>query len=268
MKINYTYVNPGGNPTILVTSKLSRKDYSKVAKKFLQLKDPPCEQVGFLEAPRNPKAEMRVQMMGGEFCANALRSTASMLALDKAKYSLKKSFSFNLESSGTNKIIRGRSKINAQGKVSWAEIEFPISKKQISIKNVALGKLVTLEGITHLVITKKLSKNNINYTQLIPKLYKLLKISNKAFGLIFCTKISKTKLKIAPIVYVPATESVIFETSCASGAIAAVLASGSYKQHKKISVLQPSKFWLEISANKSSFKIGGKISSIQPQQTH
>ena len=81
MKIVYCYVDPGGNPTVLVLNKVSRKSQAKVANSIFQKLTNSCEQVGFIEPAGDPNAQFRLQMMGGEFCGNAARATGVFWAL-------------------------------------------------------------------------------------------------------------------------------------------------------------------------------------------
>src|SRR5579885_2405715 len=127
MKIKYAYVNPGGNETVLVLSKVKRKEQVKIAQLFLKNWSFRCEQVGFLEKPKNSTAAIRLQMMGGEFCANGLRATAAYLASLKQN---KDADNFLLESSGTDRLISSRIGRNKSGKIIESEVSIPISPDQ------------------------------------------------------------------------------------------------------------------------------------------
>src|SRR3989344_7322193 len=99
MKIKLAYVSPGGNPTALVLTSIDRLRQRSVAKKIMK-KIPACEQVGFIERAKNSKAVCRLQMMGGEFCGNALRALAMWLVF----VSNRKVGQFIVESSGTKEL--------------------------------------------------------------------------------------------------------------------------------------------------------------------
>ena len=62
-----------GNTTALVT-KIPRNKHVKIAKQILN-KHENVEQVGFGETKKS-KADIHLQMMGGEFCGNAVRAAA------------------------------------------------------------------------------------------------------------------------------------------------------------------------------------------------
>ena len=93
MKINYCYVNPGGNPTVLVLTKVLLQSQAHVAKRIMLLLPKTLEQVGFIEPAKDPAARFRLQMMGGEFCGNAARAAGAFLA---SKSEVKSPFKFYL----------------------------------------------------------------------------------------------------------------------------------------------------------------------------
>lgn len=69
---------------VLVLTRISRVLQAKVAKQIM-CKVLTCEQVGYIETAKNSKAKLRWQMMGGEFCGNALRAVAVWLSISQKK---------------------------------------------------------------------------------------------------------------------------------------------------------------------------------------
>ena len=77
MEIQYLLADPTKNITVLVTTPVSRALQPELASLLLDL-EPEAEQVGFVETAAD--GQMRLQMMGGEFCGNATRAFACYAA--------------------------------------------------------------------------------------------------------------------------------------------------------------------------------------------
>lgn len=73
-------LDPTGNVTAIVCSDVPAAERARVAAQILRLPELGIEQVAFLTAPRSG-GEIRLEMMGGEFCGNALRCAGFYQAL-------------------------------------------------------------------------------------------------------------------------------------------------------------------------------------------
>ena len=82
MKLDMAVLNPAGNITLIVTTAVDKAAYADIAGKLLNMPELRGEQVGFLTQPKHGGA-IRLEMMGGEFCGNALRSTGYYYAVPK-----------------------------------------------------------------------------------------------------------------------------------------------------------------------------------------
>lgn len=263
MKIDYIFVNPGGNPTVLVTSKILRKNQTDVANKIMELTA--SEQVGFIEPAKNPKACCRLQMAGGEFCGNALRSAAVYLAQSLYAQGIEKTnYEFILESSGTDQLLSVTSFFNKKVNFWEAEVEMPrlnkvnISNNKTFVCNTGmLGRQVDLPGITQILVDKSYFDSAVDFNELFRSLYKKKQIIAPACGIIFYQKLTKKRFSITPVVYIRKTKTFVFETSCASGSVALVLNFGLNKSLVK----QPSGCNLRVDINSVTKKvrIGGVI---------
>lgn len=266
MKINYVYVNPGGNPTVLVLTSVKRSQQVKIARRIMS-KVSTCEQVGFIERAKNPKAECRLQMMGGEFCGNALRAVAAWLADSKKKDFSKKVYTFWIETSGMDKLISIAAKVNSANKVIFAQAEIPIATdKFVLAKTIDINEkqvpayLVDLDGISFLLLSEIYYKNNINYNDIFRKLYSQKIFKSDAAGLIYYTQLKSDSFSIKPVVYVKNTRTIVKETSCASGSMA--LMKG--KNLKSVKILQPSGCYLnlKIKQRANNASIGGEVNKL------
>ena len=274
MKINYVLVDPGGNPTVLVLTGIARDLQPKVSKTILDKLPGVCEQVGFIERAQNPKAACRLQMMGGEFCGNALRSTVGWLAQKAGKEKWEKGkFKSILESSGTGELLVATVTINKKNGAVSAEIKFPEFKEVLAkeiflnIRSIkASAQLVNLPGITQVLLSYKYFNKDINFKRIFENLYKRNQVSAPACGFIFYKQISTRIFSIIPIVYVPKTNSLVFETSCASGSVAL----GFCSNQTKLEVIQPSESLLnlKIDTKRRRVRVSGQILSIVSGSMH
>ena len=96
MKLTFQRIDPAGNITLLVMTPVPREDYQTIAAKLLAIPELDAEQVGFLVPPRQDGI-IRLEMMGGEFCGNALRSAGLYYA---ASQGFRRSRTFPVEISG------------------------------------------------------------------------------------------------------------------------------------------------------------------------
>ena len=170
-----------------------------------------------------------LNMMGGEFCGNACRSYASVLALTSGK---PLPWRGEIATSGIDTPISCFVQQH-QGQLDSA-INVPLSS-DVSIEPFEGGALVRLPGITHILlpgnedhhleITDDLKKCALNWKR------KLNLLNEPAVGCIwfdFC----KQSANMLPLVWVRNTNSYCFETACGSGAIALGLYLGTVVKQK------------------------------------
>ena len=218
-QIKYHVYSPGGNITALVeTGEIG--NFPAIAKKIMKA-DAGVEQVGFLMPPRGKNTEFHLQMMGGEFCGNAARCAA--LHLSKLKHKA------HIDFTGSGFDFP----ITAAIKGSNVELKLP-GEFFRGLEQVNEGYLVDFEGIRFLVTQKNLQRKDFKF--LINK----YKAGWPAVGVI-TLKEQKGYCNVEPWVWVSATKTLIAETACASGSLAAatVLRLGSSPQ-KFYNIRQPS----------------------------
>ena len=78
-KYNIVVANPANNITVFVLDYVEKEDYKDIAKNILENTDFNAEQVGFVKEPIMG-GDVRLEMMGGEFCGNASRSIGMLFA--------------------------------------------------------------------------------------------------------------------------------------------------------------------------------------------
>ena len=224
MKIHYIKTDAAGNTTAIVTDAVSRELYAKIGTAIIADESAGIEQVGFMEKPANKTSRSRLQMMGDEFCANALRSFAAYLLLSDKYAPTTGMIKVPVEISGnegtTNVLI-----IPGDKKSCVAVAEMPLPKNIYHTDNKYLGKVsvVEYEGIVHIVMWDAITPEP---RLIIPakEILKSYNIESPCIGLMFFDRVKKS---LTPIVFVEATKTAIKASSCGSGTAAVVCALSS-----------------------------------------
>lgn len=219
MKLHFIKINPVGNMTIFILDQIPRKDHVYISKKLMDYSNVHAEQVGFIESSTKDKSLLRLQMMGGEFCGNAARSLAAYMAHNNYPQvkRLGKLYEVSLEVSGIDKIIHCKVEKLKKSNTYLSKIEMPLP---ISIKEMDIHyeensiKIIKVDfpGIIHFIV----DTNKINNKD---RFYDVIKETMKdqiydAFGIMYYNYSDKF---MEPLVYVKATDSLFWESSCASG---------------------------------------------------
>lgn len=215
MEIQYILCNPTGNITALVETKVPIENQPYIAD-VLMKKEPSCEQVGYIQEPCEG-SDITLRMAGGEFCGNATMSTAAYFCKNKGMADGEKE-TVKVKVIGTSGLIDvtverkegryfGTIEMPSPSKISFEEFSFEDKTYKYPV--------VSFTGISHVIIED-------NIPIYVPE--KAIKIwcdrlKVKGLGLIL---LNKEKTQIRPLVYVKTPESLVWESSCASGTTAAV----------------------------------------------
>lgn len=259
MKLNVAVLNPAGNITLIVTTPVNREAYAEIAGKLLDITELRGEQVGFLTEPRQGGA-VRLEMMGGEFCGNALRSTGYYHAV---KSGAQGRTVVSAEISGCGKPLDVEVDLNNH--TAKAQMPLPVSLNNVTVNGREV-KAVVFEGIVHFIAEAPMSDGLPAVDEAFLEAavdYAVSGLGAEAAGVMFFDKASGF---IRPVVYVRATDSLVYENSCASGSTATALVTASDLPDGEyaIDVRQPGGS-IEVGVTKScgSFEkltIGGRVS--------
>ncbi len=257
MKLNFVKMNPAGNTTIFIFDQLPRSIHGKVAQ-YLMKSDFLCaDQVGFVEKPHSQYATAYLQMMGGEFCGNALRALAALLFLKGYPRIYKQretetDSSVNisdytvvpLEISGYDGILKvGVKVVDGINGILWskASIPAPLKIKKVNFNLPCLnltkeGTVVKFPGITHVVF-----KNITLEKKIVFDVQKQLRIMDSDVDVLGIMSYQPNKEIMTPLVYVRASDSLIWEGSCGSGSVAVASAIAVEKKEniKGLKLKQP-----------------------------
>lgn len=220
--LNFYYINPTGNITILVDSPVPREEYIETAD-LLSKEYPKCEQVGYVLYDI-PGADIKLNMAAGEFCGNATMSTAALCAKKRG-----------LNAGETSDIVVNASgtRDNVRVKITCVDSDFYKGTVRMpvpgGIKRVKLsyeGKeyeypMVMFDGISHIIAEDGLSREIAEKT--IVKWCG--KLCLQGLGIMLLDEKAHT---LNPLVYVPELNSLFWENSCASG----TTATGWYLHNK------------------------------------
>ena len=227
MTVDYTVLDPTGNITLLVTTPVPVPEQPLTAKKLMEL-EPAAEQVGFVSDPAG--SSIRLRMAGGEFCGNAAMSAAALCTvLKKEKHSLPspdKDNSITVYVSGTEEPVHvaamaipgfpgeeaaWKGTVTMPGPVTVGEELLPFGPENI------LLPVVRIPGITHIIVNDGSVKIGKSDAEFLARRWCSC-LQAEALGVLFLDIGNGT---MEPFVYVPAADTVFWESSCASGTTAA-----------------------------------------------
>ena len=204
MKLRIIMADPAGNRTAIVRTSVPADRRTQIAAKLLQIKELRAEQVGFETSPLMGGAG-RLLMMGGEFCGNAARSYGYLLWMEKQERQKKEAGNIPVEISGSPRPLRVF--CDPAQRSSYAEMPMP-SAIEYSPEGYPL---VISEGITHMIL-EELEPDE----DLIRRTIDTYGQRWDAFGMMFLKG-----EKLIPVVYVAVAGSLVYESSCGSGSLAA-----------------------------------------------
>lgn len=280
--IRFTMVKPGGNNTALVHDLIPRQYHGEIAKEVILKKDTDGEQVGYLELSTLPKTVCRLQMMGGEFCGNATRSTVMLIAkafltgdVGLNPFALEhitrseNCLDVPMEVSGYDGVLHAEVVLDDQNHILDIFATMPVrpeatctEKRQPTVNGKSFdGTLVHLYGISHLLIPESDGIAGLNRDARKQHAERILTEENlrdlEAAGVIFYTE-HDGQYAIDPYVFVRDSNTMYAETACGTGTTAlgvkcALDAGGPVN----FSVMQPSGLPIGISVAFDGMEFAG-----------
>lgn len=197
-------LDPAGNVTAIVCSDVPAAERAHVAAQILRLPELGIEQVAFLTAPRSG-GEIRLEMMGGEFCGNALRCAGFYQALRNGAQGKSCVFAEISGADGVQPVMAD----TVEGTASTV-MPLPLSVQPAGWADVHAAR-VTFAGITHFVIDCAQPDETLVQRAIAAA------PEASAVGAIFLDRACGS---IKPVVFVRETASCVAENSCASGSVA------------------------------------------------
>ena len=197
-------LDPAGNVTAIVCSDVPAAERARVAAQILRLPELGIEQVAFLTAPRSG-GEIRLEMMGGEFCGNALRCAGFYQALRNGAQGKSCVFAEISGADGVQPVMAD----TAEGTASTV-MPLPLSVQPAGWADVQATR-VTFAGITHFVI---------DCAQPDEALVQRAIAAAPEASAVGAICLDRAHGSIKPVVFVRETASCVAENSGASGSVA------------------------------------------------
>ena len=203
MKLNIVMADPAGNRTAIVRTPVPAGKRAQIAAELLQVPSLCAEQAGFETVPLQGGAG-RLEMMGGEFCGNAARSYGYLLWMEGRKGEQGPG-RVRIEISGSPETLE----VISDPRTGTAYAQMPLPDR---IEYSPEGfPVVISEGISHMILRDMEPEDD-----LIRRLVSMYGDRWDAFGMMFLRGQTLT-----PVVYVKEAGSLVFESSCGSGSLAA-----------------------------------------------
>ena len=239
--LEFSILDPSGNITLLVESAVNIEDQPVVASELMK-KYPEAEQVGFVRFPaENDLISLPLlRMAGGEFCGNASLCAAFLYFLHKKDRAFFSKSEIRLLVSGINEPVEVHILDNDENSCIAGILMPPVSwicKSVFKDNDIeAVLPVVEMKGISHIIIDEDSAfftlKKNRNAAEAIIKKW-CERLAVKGLGIMFIEK-GKDQYKLTPLVYIPESNTVFWEHSCASGSSAAGIFLGSSRQEPSV----------------------------------
>ena len=208
MKLNVMRADPAGNITLFVMDPVEKALRGKISEQLMAIESFKAEQVGFYCPPTVEGADGHMEMMGGEFCGNATRAFGMLIAKEKGGAS-----NVRIETSGCDHLVNVV--VDLEAGTSRSEMPLPLSVAEAEVDGVK-GVLVNLGGIAHYVVNG-VEPGQEFFDKAEPLFLDIEGLD--AYGVMF-----HNDGKMAPLVKVPAANSLVWEGSCGSGSLASAIA--------------------------------------------
>lgn len=228
--MRYSILDPTGNITALVEDDVDVRLQPSVADSVMRRHDD-VEQVGFLTlCDAEEGVDARLRMAGGEFCGNASLCAALLCATRRA---LPRCCTVTLRVSGAKNPVE----VKLEG--TRGTIRMP-SAFDVGTRLLCYGSLcaetpvVCMEGISHAIIRRSsplfsLLDHRGNAEAAIKDWCRMLGVDG--LGLMFLGE-DRDGLRLTPLVYVPGSNTVFWENSCASGSTAVGIHTAVSKERR------------------------------------
>lgn len=202
MRAEIQCLDPAGNLTAVVRTPVPADARLPLAKKVLA--QGRAEQVAFETRPRQG-GRSRIEMMGGEFCGNAVRSFGYLTAMEQYAAGV---HTLLVEITGAEEPVTVTADLDRG--LAFAEMPLPTGLSEVLVAGIAYP-LVLCPGIVHLLVRDR----DPDPAFVRQALAALAPTAPEAAGVLFLRGQAMT-----PAVYVRETDSLVWESSCGSGSVA------------------------------------------------
>lgn len=235
-EVRYVLMDPSGNRTILVEDPVPVDFQPAVAAELMEL-EPAAEQAGFLTDSGQNGIDLR--MAGGEFCGNAAMSAAAHHLLRAGRPGGTVTVRVSGEPEAVTVELSEGEGGEWKGRVRMPR---PDTIEEICFSGGQVLPVVSFRGISHVILEEEVPAKEAEH--LIRQWCAELRAD--AAGMLF---LDRKAGFLKPLVYVPAADTLFWESACGSGT-SAVGAWLAWKDGRPVdlSLKQPGGM-LEISAS-------------------
>ena len=227
MDITYSIFDPSGNTTILVETPVPVEKQPAVASALME-REPSAEQVGFVsfpsgDVPEESDCDIRLRMAGGEFCGNATMSAAALVAMRSNRTPKQgDSIGVTVRASGAS----GPVTVALKAETDTAYYGSVIMPKPRSIDDAPFSVtgdgrkpvIVRFPGIAHVILERPAPEGERGRARAEALARSWCDaLGTEAIGILF---FERHKLRLTPLVYVPAAGTLCWESACGSGTTA------------------------------------------------
>ena len=202
MRIRYIPADPAGNLTGLVLTRVPAQRRAALAARLMAVCPEGFEQIAFLDEDSLVGPLPRMEMMGGEFCGNASRAFGLLAAQRRGRSETELAVSV----SGAAEPVRVR--LDPARGCAYADMPLPTACLRIEAAGRALD-VVRMEGIDHAIVPDSAP------SQALAEAVLAAMPPAPAQGVLFLDE-----ARMTPFVYVVATGTGVWESSCGSGSVA------------------------------------------------
>lgn len=205
------------------------------------------EQAGFLlDLPDGAHFEMA----GGEFCGNAARAAALLLAPQGG------AVSFSM--SGFAGMVQGE--VMPKATSFWVRCHFPdlqAAVQSVHLEDGSPAAIVDLGGIVHVVLDAPFPAAPAMFRARHQTLCAHFALTTRpAVGVIWCEHLAAGSIAIHPVVWVHAVNSFFYESSCGSGSMAVAAVSGATE------IRQPSGQMIEVGLDTDGVTLASEMAVV------
>ena len=206
-RYRYVTLDPTGNLTCLVLDSVPAEERPAVTGRLMDR----CEQVGYLEKPRQKGQRAALCMMGGEFCGNAAMACAAYLAQTAGA---KAETVVPLSVSGAKGTVRCVVRPGPDGLWEGTAAMPPVLETGRTEIGGMPAALVRMEGIAHLILEDREPEK-----EEADRLLRMAaaRLPDPCVGLLAWD--GRTDF-MRPLVYVRESGTMVWETGCGSGSTA------------------------------------------------
>jgi diaminopimelate epimerase len=215
-EIDFIKFNPTQNMTVLVKTNHPAETYPHIAAQIMSYDNVYAEQVGFIGGAIQPEAAAHLEMAGGEFCGNACMALAAYIASENEWVSAEFT-EIALEVSGTDQLIRCQ--VKKQQNEYFCQVTMPlpeqIERRTVKYEGIDMELvIVRYREFIHIVIeVEAFDETMRKRAQALARLLGLT-LGDKLIGILLYQSQSE---EMAPLIFVPQLDSLIWERGCGSG---------------------------------------------------